>query len=160
MSFYRHFDPFLADINGDIETPQEVVAASPSPHLDLSEIDTVVVPAREEGFQKVFVGEKCWYAVRIHGTMRPQIKYIAAYRVAPISAITHIAPVRAIEPWKDTGKSVVYFSEPAKEISPIPLAKGGRVTPLQNLRYTSHQKLLSANSLEDIWGRADMAEIK
>ena len=72
-------------------------------------MDTVVVPAREDGFKEVFLGEHRWYAIRVHGTMRPQIKYIAAYLVAPTSEITHFAPVKSIEPWKDTNKYVVYF---------------------------------------------------
>ena len=40
--------------------------------------DTVVVPAQEEGFQDVFLGENCWYAIRISGGMLPRIKYVAA----------------------------------------------------------------------------------
>jgi hypothetical protein len=59
-------------------------------------------------------------AIRVHGSMRSQIKYIATYQVAPISAITHIAPVKSIEPWKDSGKFVVNFAEPARAIDPIP----------------------------------------
>jgi hypothetical protein len=78
-----------------------------------AEIDTVVVPAREEGFQTVFIGENRWHEVRLHGSMRPQIKYVAVYRVAPESAITHLASVKSIEPWKDTGKWVINFAEPA-----------------------------------------------
>ncbi len=62
------------------------------------DIDTVVVPAREEGFHKVFLKENRWFAIRIHSNMRPRIKYIAAYQVAPQSAITYVAPVSSIEP--------------------------------------------------------------
>ena len=29
--------------------------------------DTVVVPAHEEGFQRVFLGENSWFAIRISG---------------------------------------------------------------------------------------------
>jgi hypothetical protein len=144
------FEPFLADLGEDVlavETEAERKIGRP----DASEVDTVVVPAREEGFQEVFLGEDSWYAIRLHGTMRPQIKYIAAYQVAPVSAITHIAPVKSIEPWKDTGKFVVYFTEPAKEIGPIALVKGGRVKALQNIRYTTREKLMAAKNLEDLW---------
>lgn len=144
------FEPFLADL-GEAEpvaVPAGTVARS---RIDASTVDTVVVPAREEGFQDVFLKENRWYAVRIHGTMRPQIKYIAAYRVAPISAITHIAPVRSIEPWKDTAKFVLNFAEPAKEIGPIALVKGSRGKALQNLRYTSRQTIEQAETLDDIW---------
>lgn len=147
---FYHFEPFLADLTEDVATADEL-AKTQRVRLDASEVDTVVVPAREDGFQETFVGENRWYQIRIHGTMRPQIKYIAAYRVAPTSAITHIAPVRSIEPWKDTDKFVVNFSESAREIGPIPLVKGGRVKALQNLRYTTRQRLEAAKTLEDLW---------
>jgi hypothetical protein len=147
---FYHFEPFLADLSEDISIPSEGGKAAVGA-LDASDVDTVVVPAREDGFQETFLGENRWYAIRIHGTMRPQIKYIAVYRVAPISAITHIAPVSSIEPWRDTDKFVVNFSEPAKEIGSIALVKGGRAKALQNLRYTTRDKLMAAKSLEDLW---------
>jgi hypothetical protein len=147
--FYR-FEPFLADLSEDVTTGEAAGKGKPVP-LDASELDTVVVPAREEGFRETFLGENRWYAIRVHGSMRPQIKYIAGYQVAPISAITHIAPVRSIEPWKDSNKFVVNFSESAREVGPIPLVKGGRVKALQNLRYTTSERLLSAKTLEDLW---------
>ena len=98
-----------------------------------------------------FLGEDRWYAIRIHGTMRPQIKYITLYQVAPVSAITHVAPVKSIEPWKETGKYVVNFAAPAQEIGPIPLVKNGRVKALQNLRYSTRTRLDTAKTLDDIW---------
>lgn len=85
--------------------------------------------------------------------MLPQIKYIAVYQVAPQSAITHVAPVSSIEPWNDTKKFVVNFAEPARKIGPIPLLKNGRVKAPQNLRYTNYERLVHAQSLDDIWGK-------
>ncbi len=148
--FYYNFEPFLADLNADLDTGGAVERVG-STRVDPTEVDTVVIPARLEGFQETFLGENRWYAVRIHGAMRPQIKYIAGYQVAPVSAITHLAPVKAIEPWKDSGKVVVEFAEPAREIGPINLVKGGRVKALQNLRYTTRERLLAANTLDDVW---------
>lgn len=144
---YR-FEPFLAGLEttGPLTTPRQ-----PSERQDPASIDTVVVPARDEGFEEVFVGENCWHAVRLHGSMRPQIRHIAAYRVAPISAITHLAQVESIEPWKDSGKFVVNFAEPAKAIGPIPFVKGGHLKSFQSLRYTSLEKLKAAKTLDDIW---------
>jgi hypothetical protein len=147
---FYHFEPFLADLAEEIRGLTEPTKLHAS-QLDVGEVDTIVVPAREEGFKDVFLRENCWYAIRVHGSMRPQIRYIAAYQVQPISAITHIAPVRSIEPWRDTGKFVVYFSEPAKAIGPIPLVKAGRVKAPQSIRYATHEKLLRAGTLEDIW---------
>lgn len=147
---FYHFEPFLSDLSVDAGKLAEPTGAV-SARIDASDLDTVVVPAREEGFKETFLGENCWYEIRIHGSMRPQIKYIAAYQVQPISAITHMAPVRSVEPWRDTGKFVVRFSEPAKEINPVPLVKGGRVKAPQNIRYTTREKLLAAKTLEDLW---------
>lgn len=119
--------------------------------LNIDDLDTVVVPARKEGFDRVFLGADQWYALHVHVLMRPKIKYIAAYQVAPISAITHIAPVHSIEPWKDTGKCVINFAKKAHELGPIPLVKGGRVLPLRGIRYAKKAKLDTAETLDDVW---------
>lgn len=144
---FYHFEPFLSDLRADEDADETTPPAEPSK----TDIDTVVVPAREDVFKEVFLGENRWWAVRIHGSMRPQIKYAAAYQVAPTSAIAHLAPVKSIEPWKDTGKFVINFSEPAKEIDPIPMLKVGRIKSFQNLRYTNRIRLESAKCLDDIW---------
>lgn len=144
---YYQFEPFLLEAQIDVTQS----AASGSANIDLSEIDTVVVPARDDGFEDTFLAKNRWYAIRMHGTMRPQIKYIAVYRVRPTSAITHIAPVASIEPWRDTDKFVVNFAAPAEPIGPIKWVKDGRVSALQNLRYTTRERLLSAKTLDDLW---------
>jgi hypothetical protein len=145
--FVYRFEPFLEELIGEpvANVTDELQTISPE------EIDTVVVPAREDGFQEVFREKNCWYAVRIHGAVRSQIKYIAVYQVAPISAITYFAPVKSIEPWKDSGKVVLHFAEPASPIGPIPLVKDGHVRALQNLRYTTHERLLKAKNLDEVF---------
>ena len=136
-----HFEPFLADVMTNDEAKT----------TDIAELDTIVVPARDEGFENVFIGEDRWYKIRIHSSMRPQIKFIAVYQVAPTSAITHFAPVESIELWKESNKYVVNFSEPATPIGPIELVKKGRVKAIQHSRYTTREKLLNAKTLDDIW---------
>ncbi|QIF06034.1 hypothetical protein G5S37_10845 [Roseimicrobium sp. ORNL1] len=110
-----------------------------------------MVPAREDGFQETFLGENRWYAIRIHSSMLPKIRYIATYRVAPVSAITHVAEVSKIEPWKDTGKYVLDFKESAKAMTPIPLVPGGRIMAPQAPRYTSFARLQKAKSLDEVF---------
>lgn len=123
--------------------------ALPAGHSQ-DERDTVIVPALEDGFQEVFIGENCWYAIRISGGMLPRIKYVAAYRTAPVSAITHYAPVKLIEPYGEGGKYRLVFAEPAKEIAAIPY--GNAVTgTMQGPRYTTLAKLLSASSVGDLF---------
>ncbi len=150
---YFRFTSFLADVTGDLLEPDRSETAARRT-IDIGEIDTLVVPAREDGFKETFLGENRWHHVRIHGSMKPQIKYLAVYQIAPISAITHIASVKSIEPWKDTNKYVLNFSEPAREIGPIklvPKENDGRVKALQNSRYTSKQRLDDAKTLDDVW---------
>lgn len=142
------FEPFLADISSPV-SPVKKGTAKSSKTIDPSDIDTIVIPARKDGFQETFIGEQCWHHIRIHPTMIPKIKYVAAYQVQPVSAITHIAPVKSIEQWNDSNKYILHFSEPAKKIGPIKLVPKGSVKALQNSRYTSFSKLKKAKSLDD-----------
>ena len=136
------FEPFLSDVASEDGTEGKTV--------DTSDIDTVVVPAQEEGFKETFLGEDRWYKVRLNSSMIPKIKHIATYQVAPVSAITYVAPVESIEPWQDSGKYVLNFSEPAKKLQqPVKLVSKGKVKPLQNLRYTSYERLLGAKTMEE-----------
>ncbi len=111
--------------------------------------DTIIVPAQKEGFERVFLGEDCWYAIRISGGMIERIKYVAAYQTLPTSAITHYAPVARIEPYGEGGKYKIVFSEGAKAIGPIPY---GDATPgaMQGPRYTSFARLRKAKQLTDV----------
>ena len=140
------YEPFLADIESPSLNPGEPQRRPVNP----AELDTIVVPARSEGFRTTFLGEDRWYAIRIHASMRDQIRWIAAYQVAPISAITHVAPVRSVEPWRDSGKFVVNFEAAAQEIDPIRLVGHGRVAGIQGPRYTTKIRLDAAKSVTDL----------
>lgn len=117
---------------------------------DSDVFDTIVVPAREDGFQKVFVGEKCWYAIRLNARYIPKLKYIAAYRVAPIAAITHLAEIERIEPYGNTGKYLLRFLEGAKPIGPIPRTENDQAS-MQSSRYALKEKLMAATRLDEVW---------
>ena len=132
------FEPFLNEVSEDIVK------------VDISDIDTIVIPAREDGFKDVFIDENCWYAIRLNSSMIPRIKYIAAYQVAPISAITYIAEIKSIEQWKDTNKYILYFTEPAKKIKKVPLGKLKGKAP-QGPRYSSKEKIINANTLDSVF---------
>jgi hypothetical protein len=137
---YR-FEPFLQEIDPE---PDE------SDPLDPSEIDTIVVPARDESFEDVFLGENRWYKIRISSSMITRLKHIAVYRVAPTSAITHIARISSIEPWPGTNKYEVIFTASAEEIE-TPINLGERSTAPQAPRYTSKIRIDSATSMDDVF---------
>ena len=132
----RKFSPFQEEIR-DI--------------TEVQELDTIIVPANEEGFNEVFLDKNQWYAIRISSSMIDRIKYIAGYQTAPISAITYYAEVAKIEKYKDTGKYIVYFKAPAKRIGPIKLTKGNKGIAPQAPRYSTYEKLIKAKTLEDVF---------
>lgn len=109
--------------------------------------DTIVVPARESGFKRAFLGENRWHAIRIGAAMKERIKYIAAYQVAPVSAVTHIAEIQQIRPYENTGKYEVVFRGSAEAIRHVPLGKSK--TGPQGPVYVEREKLLRAKTLED-----------
>lgn len=111
--------------------------------------DTIIVPAQKEGFEKAFLGENAWYAIRIAGGMLDKIKYVAGYQTNPVSAITHYAPVDRIEPYGEEGKYKLIFSEPAKPIGPIPFGDAP-LGMMQGPRYTSFAKLQTAKTIKDL----------
>jgi hypothetical protein len=111
--------------------------------------DTVIVPAQKDGFERVFLGEHAWHAIRIGGGMLKKIRYIAAYQTDPVSAITHYAPVQRIEPYGDEGKYRLVFAEPAKPITHIPFADAPPAS-MMGPRYTNLGKLLQATKVADL----------
>ena len=136
------FTPFQEEIRAIEEN---------SPKVAVEDLDTIVVPAREEGFNRVFIGENCWYEIKISSSMIPKIKYIAAYQTSPISAITHYAEVTNIEKYKGTNKYILYFKDRAKKLeSPIKIAINKGIAP-QSPRYTTLSKIKNAKSLEDVF---------
>jgi len=137
------FLPFNEEIR-EIEEGSKV-------NVSAEELDTIVVPAQAEGFQEEFIDNNCWWSIRISSSMLNRIKYIAAYQVAPISAITHVAEVAKIEKYRDSNKYIVFFKEPAKEISNVKLDTKKKGTAPQAPRYTTFEKLMKGKVLSDVF---------
>lgn len=118
---------------------------------DFKTQDTLVVPAKPDGFQEVFIDENSWYAVRIGQRALKDIKYIAGYQTQPISAITHYAMVDKIVPYGDTGKYKLIFKHSAVALDK-PLHYGDLGSgAMQSARYTNFQKLISAEKMSDLF---------
>lgn len=120
---------------------------------DVTENDdlTLIVPAQEEGFKRVFLGQKEWYDIRI-GKMRiNKIRYIAAYEVAPKSGIKYWAEVDKIVPSDNyIGYWKVIFKDNKVEEYPE-YKRLGDTWPPQNIRYTSKKVLDSATTLAEVF---------
>jgi hypothetical protein len=134
------------EIRKAVAEPAREALAQP---VSSNDVDTVIVPAKPENFEKVFLGENCWHAIHIAGAMLQKIKYIAAYQSYPEMKITHYAAVASIEPYGEQGKYKLIFSGQAKPIGPIPFgdAPQGAMT---NKRYTTLEKLMRAKKLTDL----------
>ena len=128
----------------------EVMTNLPA-NTDADELDTIIVPAREDGFNEEFLKNDRWFAIRISSAMIDKIKHIAAYQVAPVSGITYIADVERIEKYKDTNKYIVYFKAGSiKKLNKVSLGKKKGLAP-QAPRYSSYNSIISAHTLDDLW---------
>lgn len=113
-----------------------------------AQCDTIVVPAQEEGFRQEFIAHDQWFAIRIGAAMKERIKYIAAYQVAPISAITHVAEIASIIPYQNTGKYLVKFKSAAREIKPVKLKNPDKKP--QSPVYIKYAELEKAKSFDEL----------
>lgn len=137
----HRFSPFKDDVLVDLPA-----------NSDADELDTIIVPAREDGFNEEFLKNDRWFAIRISGAMLDKIKYIAAYQVAPVSGITYIAEVDRIEKYKDTNKYIVLFKPgTVKKINKVALGKK-KLAP-QAPRYSCYNTIIAAKTLDDLWGQ-------
>lgn len=148
---YNLFAEAPASASGsDVEVEVPVAFGSRS-------FDTIVCPARDDGFESAFLGQRAWWAIRIREENIPKIRYIAMYRVAPTSAITHYGEVERIEPYagadEPEGKyRLVLKGEPVALDHTVPLGKNPNLKP-QGARYASLAEILKARTLDDIFGR-------
>jgi hypothetical protein len=112
--------------------------------------DTVIVPAQREGFENAFIGANAWWAIRIAEKHQANLRWIAAYQVAPIAAITHFAEIDHIEPYGDAGKFKVVFKGPPVALE-TPVAYGDAPSgAMQGPRYTTRAALLAAKTIRDL----------
>jgi hypothetical protein len=111
--------------------------------------NTIIVPAHEDGFKRVFLGENCWYAVRIARKNLKKINYVAAYVTSPVRQITHYAEVKQIEPYGETHKYKLVFAGKPQQVGPIAYGDA-RPVDVKHPFYTTFDKLKSAKQLTDL----------
>lgn len=114
------------------------------------DFDTVVCAAFEDGFKRAYIENNAWWAIRLSQEAREKLKYLAIYEKSPVAHISHYAEIEHIEPYKDTGKYILYLKN-KKTIKPIKLGTGKKGEAPQAPRYTSLEKLLNAKSVSDLW---------
>lgn len=109
-------------------------------------MDTIIIAAKEDTFNDVFVQQRCWYPMRLGDEKLGLLQWIAAYRVSPVSAITHVARICGIERYMDTGRYKILFDPPTELEMPVQSSSGA----IQGHRYTELQRLLKARTVDDL----------
>lgn len=119
--------------------------------LSAYEYDTVVCAAFEEGFKHAYIQNSAWWAIRLSQEAQEKLKFLAIYEKWPVGVVQNYAEIEKIEPYKDSGKYILYLKN-KKTILPIKLDVPYRrgVAP-QGPRYVKLEKLLSAKKISDIW---------
>jgi hypothetical protein len=140
ISYY--YEPMRDEIE-DIETAKTKTG-------EAVDFDTVVCAAFEEGFKHAYLQSDSWWAIRLSQQAREKLKYLAIYEKAPVAHISHYAEIERIEPYKDSGKYIVYLKN-KKTVKPIKLGTGKRGEAPQAPRYTTLKKLLSARTVSQLW---------
>lgn len=115
----------------------------PAPREQEEVFDTVVLPAGEEGFREVFLGERRWYYVRLDKKKLANIRYLALYVKNPVSAVTHYSKVAAdgFRLDAEKGKYLIQLEgEPVKLEHSVGL---GDTVPMgtRSPKYTTLEKL-------------------
>jgi hypothetical protein len=139
------YDPFREGIT-------KIVTSKKKKKLEPEEIDTIVCPAREDGFNYAFLENNYWGEIRISPSIIPQLKHIAMYQTLPYSEINWIADIKqnGIQPYKNSGRYLVNV-ENKKKIKPITLDKDIKGIAPQSPRYTTYKKLKAAKKISELW---------
>ena len=136
----------------EVQEASERVSSKKFPIDRLSELDTIVCPAQESGFNGVFLQENRWFQIRINDSKLSKIKYLAMYETAPVSAINYVGEVKKIIPYKNTDKYEVILEGPAIKLqTPIKKSKEFPNLAPQGPKYTMRSLLDGATKLEDIF---------
>ncbi|MDE7340461.1 MAG: hypothetical protein K2N80_07845 [Lachnospiraceae bacterium] len=115
--------------------------------------DTVILASSGRGFEETFLGEEepaCWYPCRISETREANLKYIAIYRGAPVSAITHYAKIKEFAYDQERECKVCYFDGSPIEL-PNKIGMGNKETCFfVGTKYTTLESLLNADKVDEI----------
>ncbi|HEQ97876.1 MAG TPA: hypothetical protein ENO22_00875 [candidate division Zixibacteria bacterium] len=132
---------------------QEVDQKGETVSQDQAGFDTLICPAKSDGFRNAFIEQKAWWAVRLSAKHIKDIKYIAMYQVAPISAITHYAEVDRIEPYKNTQKYIIHIKGDPRELRPQVILGDNIYLVPQAPRYAILKDILNAKTLGDVFNK-------
>jgi len=115
--------------------------------------DLIVVVANQIRFRRQVIEQRMWYPIRLDDNRLGTLRLIAIYNTSPVCAITHLARILSIKPYRNSGKYKINFVEPSQLINPIRL-NSEYVPGLAGHRYSWVQRLFDAKFISDLkpWG--------
>jgi hypothetical protein len=132
------------------EELEDFISVKKSAKKDSAEFDTIVCAAFEDGFKHAYLDNDAWWEIRLSQKAREQLRYLAIYEKLPVAAVRHYAEIDRIEPYKDTGKFILYLKN-KQTLPQIKLDRGKKGVAPQSPRFTTHEKLLKAKKVSDLW---------
>lgn len=139
-----YYEPMRSEVD-DLSRPN-----NQNCDIHFADFDTIVCPAFEDGFQHAYINNNAWWEVRLSQEAREHLKYVAIYQKSPIAEVRHVAEIDRIEPYKNSGKFILYLKNNF-EVTPIKLEKGVKGVAPQGPRYTTIEKIKKAKKLSDLW---------
>ncbi len=144
LYYYEPMREELEDLQGKNQAKDK-----PKKSVD-QEFDTIVCAALPDGFKRAYQEANAWWEIRLSQEAREKIRYLAIYEKSPKACIEHVAEVERIEPYKDSGKYIVYLKN-KRTIKSIPLDKDKNGAAPQSPRYTTFEKLQNAKVISELW---------
>jgi hypothetical protein len=120
---------------------------------DMTMPDMIIVVANQIRFRRQVIEQRMWYPIRLDDDRLGTLRLIAIYNTSPVCAITHLARILSIKPYRNSGKYQINFAEPFQLMSPIRL-DSENVARLAGHRYSWAQRLFDAKFISDLkpWG--------
>jgi hypothetical protein len=111
--------------------------------------DTLLVASSEENFQTLFLSERRWHGARVDRRRAGCLKWLAVYRRAPTSAITHYAEILSSHEDPMTGRRSFELNEPIALARAVGSGRS-RSVPIQGQRYVFLENLFKAGEIIDL----------
>jgi len=122
--------------------------------------DLIVVVANQIRFRRQVIEQRMWYPIRLDDNRLGTLRLIAIYNTSPVCAITHLARILSIKPYRNSGKYQINFVEPFQLMKPVRL-DSENIARLAGHRYSWVQRLFEAKFISDLkpWGRTRQPDL-
>ena len=146
-------DKFMSDSKIFLQEEYDINVDLLLEEAELKKYDTIIFASSGNRFEETFLGKNenpCWYPCKVSPDREKNLKYIAIYRGATISAITHFALVKYFKYDVEKVFNICIFECIAKEL-PHKIKLGNRESCyFVGTKYTSLENLLNAKQTDEL----------